>query len=148
MGMLQEGIIIVQLEQIRVRTHSDFAGVALPLGLGSGLLQWSCAAGNTNRRYEQMKVKRGRGLAGLALQVGRLLTWDAASGEAAKLHDLYRDCPLLMAEGLQAAAVVPLHSSLLPDAGLLLVGRRQPDAYSAAELLEVRACTAALGNLL
>lgn len=148
MGMLQEGIIIVQLEHIRVRTHSDFAAMALPLGQGSGLLHWSCAAGNTNRRYEQMKVKRGRGLAGLALQIGRLLTWDAASGDAAKLHGMYRDCPVLMAEGLQAAAAVPLHSFLLPDAGLLLVGRRQPNAYSAAELLDVQTCAEALGDLL
>ncbi|OXM84011.1 hypothetical protein [Paenibacillus rigui] len=148
----KEEALAVRLDRFKLDTRSDFAGLALPLDSEGGQLQWSFVAGNTNRRYERMRVKRGRGLAGMAWQIGRLLTWDASMEETAvkapEKRSLYLDCPLLLAEGLKAAAAVPVRSGGVGNDWLLLVGRRTPEAYSVTEIAYVQACAAELRDLI
>ncbi|MBD2847660.1 hypothetical protein IDH44_20915 [Paenibacillus sp. IB182496] len=134
------------IEEVRQRTASDFAALALPLP-GGGRYSWQYASGNLNMRYRQMLVRRGKGLPGRALLLDRLVVWDG-NGDAGEGH--LGDSPIVLAERLLAAAALPL--PLVADRrAVLLAGLRTPGCELTAWLLELAVqadrLTARLGAL-
>lgn len=117
------------LERLRLLSASDFAAWA-PGAARERPVQWAAGCGSLNGRYRRMTVKPGFGLAGTALRVGRSVRrsgGEAAGGEA--------PCPLWQAERLEAGAALPLTEGGVVK-GVLLLGRRNPRAYTDLELAE------------
>ncbi|WP_216651779.1 GAF domain-containing protein [Paenibacillus sp. NEAU-GSW1] len=95
-------------------------------------MKWKYAIGNSNNRYQHMVVKSGQGLAGAALRLGR---WVKLDDTHPKLVQERRECPVMLAEQLQAAAVFPLvinDTSLM--SGLLYIGKRTAIGYEEDEI--------------
>ncbi|WP_337103611.1 GAF domain-containing protein [Paenibacillus sp. YIM B09110] len=128
---------------IRVTSLSDFTALALPIDDGSKY-RWQYASGNMNHRYQHMIVKRGKGLPGMALLLGRSLIKDIASKEANKPRF---ECSLMLAEGLHTAAAVPIPDGF-GSAGVLMVGVRHPHSYTDTNLIYLEQCAIELSNLL
>jgi nitrogen regulatory protein A len=126
--------IAAALEQFRNETEGDFAAFAVPLS-DKASLHWNYASGNLNRRYTQLTVKSGRGIAGTALRTERAVVLDRHRYAA----DLRKeDSPLFTAERLEDAAAVPI---LLANGfkGVLLLGCRSPrnfDTFFVEKLYE------------
>jgi hypothetical protein len=113
------------IDDLRMDTSSDF--VALALSLDDGWkYHWHYASGSANYRYKRMTVKRGKGLPGLALTLGRTVTSEGANG-------LKLECALMVVEGLCSAAAIPIGPAA-GEIGVMMVGSRQPYVYSSSEL--------------
>jgi nitrogen regulatory protein A len=127
--------LLTELERLRSLTSCDFVAIA-PLQDHTGRNRWQYVIGNSNDRYQQMVIKKGQGLAGTALRLGRGVRLDDThpKRQQERLH-----CPLMLAEQLQAAAVFPL----VPNAssqikGLLFIGKREQTRFEHGELLAVQ----------
>jgi len=143
MSDFEADIISSSINYIRISSLSDFAALALPIDDGSRY-RWEYASGNTNRRYQQMIVKRGRGLSGMALLLGRSLIKENRSNESSKLRI---ECSLMLAEGLQTAAAIPIPARM-GDVGVLMVGVRHPHSYTSINLSYLQECAIELSLLL
>jgi nitrogen regulatory protein A len=127
--------LLTELERLRSLTSCDFVAIA-PLQDHTGRNRWQYVIGNSNDRYQQMVIKKGQGLAGTALRLGRWVRLDDThpKRQQERLH-----CPLMLAEQLQAATVFPL----VPNAssqikGLLFIGKREQTRFEHGELLAVQ----------
>ncbi|WNR44220.1 GAF domain-containing protein [Paenibacillus roseipurpureus] len=119
------------LEEIRNLTSSDFAALALCLDKAKSY-RWKCAAGNSNDRYQHMVIRTGQGLAGTALRLGRWVKLDDSHPQFGRER---RDCPVMLAEQLQAAAVFPIRLDTgCPMRGLLFIGKRKGTRYEEDEI--------------
>jgi nitrogen regulatory protein A len=132
-----------QIDRLRLYPFIDFAALALTEDEGR-CYQWRYVSGNANQRYKRMVVKRGKGLPGMALLYGKLLVKDM---QTAREGEFKVECPLMLAEGLQAAAALPIPSLPVP-VGVLMVGSRQPSVYSAGNLQDLKAVAGELCGLL
>jgi len=119
-----ESVVKTALDALRRETGSDFSSLALiePAELRT---KWKWASGNLNERYLNMSARRGRGLAGEIVKVGRGIVWSKADLE--KLRPL-PDYSILNAERLMSAYAVPVAAGG-EVAGVLLVGGRDERAY-------------------
>jgi len=118
-----------ELDRLCLLTASDFASLSLA-GPNGQRLQWQYAYGNRNDRYQRMVVKPGVGPDGLSLRTGKPVIWHEQDKRSCNLPG---ECPLLSAEQLQSAAVVPLlqgHTVI----GLLLAARRSLTPYTSDDL--------------
>lgn len=126
--------MLVELELLRSLTSSDFIALA-PLQDHAGRNCWKYVLGNSNDRYQQMVIKIGLGLAGSALRLGR---WVKLDDTHPKLSQERLNCPLMLAEQLQTAAVFPLVTNSSPQIkGLLFIGKREQSSFEQHELLAV-----------
>jgi nitrogen regulatory protein A len=132
---IDDTTLLTELERLRSLTSCDFVAIA-PLQDHTGRNRWQYVIGNSNDRYQQMVIKKGQGLAGTALRLGRGVRLDDThpKRQQERLH-----CPLMLAEQLQAAAVFPL----VPNAssqikGLLFIGKREQTRFEHGELLAVQ----------
>ncbi|NOU64605.1 GAF domain-containing protein [Paenibacillus sp. LMG 31461] len=132
---IDDTTLLTELERLRSLTSCDFVAIA-PLQEHTGRNRWQYVIGNSNDRYQQMVIKKGQGLAGTALRLGRWVKLDGShpNRQQERLH-----CPLMLAEQLQAAAVFPL----VPNAssqikGLLFIGKREQTRFEHGELLAVQ----------
>ncbi|CAN7623251.1 MULTISPECIES: GAF domain-containing protein [unclassified Paenibacillus] len=133
--VIDDTTLFIELERLRSLTSCDFVAIA-PLQEHVGRDRWQYVIGNSNDRYQQMRIKKGQGLAGSALRLGRWVKLDDThpKHQQERLH-----CPLMLAEQLQAAAVFPL----VPNAssqikGLLFIGKREQTRFEHGELLAVQ----------
>ena len=117
--------IAKELDRLCLQTSSDFASLSL-VGFYGQRFQWEYAYGNRNDRYRRMVVKPGAGPDGLSLRTGKPVIWSEQADPNGKISN---ECPLLAAEQLRSAAVVPL---LQGNAviGLLLTARRSLEQYT------------------
>jgi nitrogen regulatory protein A len=136
-------VISQRMIHIRISTCSDFAALAL-LSEDRNRYRWHYATGNRNNRYMKMLVKRGKGLPGTALLLGRSMTIDHRKIESDKLEI---DCPLMFAESLQAAMAIPILVST-KDIGVLMVGVRHENGYSKRDLNTLHKCARELERVL
>ncbi|UJF33844.1 GAF domain-containing protein [Paenibacillus hexagrammi] len=114
------------LDQLRRLSSSDFAALASFIDPLSPK-RWNYAWGNTNERYLQMMIKPGQGLGGTALRTCRWVKLDDTTSNAAKARG---ECPLMLAERLQAAAAFPIkEEGSLEILGLLYIGKRNHSRY-------------------
>jgi nitrogen regulatory protein A len=129
MGKIVADTINKQIEDIRISSCSDFAALALPNDFGL-LFHWHYASGNVNERYKRIVVRQGKGLPGMALMIGRVITMDEypISREGLKI-----ECAVMLAENLKSAVAVPIRTAFR-NLGLFLVGNRRAHVYSADEL--------------
>lgn len=132
---IDDATLLIELERLRSLTSCDFVAIA-PLQEHTGRIRWQYVIGNSNERYQQMVIKKGQGLAGSALRLGR---WVKLDDTHPQRHQERLNCPLMLAEQLQAAAVFPL----VPNAssqikGLLFIGKREPTRFEHGELLAVQ----------
>ncbi|MDD9266763.1 hypothetical protein ACFPES_06925 [Paenibacillus sp. GCM10023248] len=132
--------IIEELERLRSLTSSDFIALA-PLNgnVNAHNIRWKYAIGFRNKRYQQMVIKSGQGLAGSSLRLGRWVKVDDTHSDADAVR---RSCPVILAEQLQTAAVFPiLTDSDHPRSwirGLLFIGKRAQLRYEQEEILAVQ----------
>lgn len=143
MSVYEADTISEFIHHIRLSTRSDFAALAL-LSQDGRRYRWQYTSGNQNDRYKQMVVRKGKGLAGMAVLLGRTLTIDSQSDLSIKLD---MDSPLMMAEGLQAAAAIPVREAV-GDHGVLVIGIRRTYCYSENELREFQGFADDLANML
>lgn len=132
---IDDATMLEKLEQLRSLTSCDFMALA-PLHEHAGRNRWKYVIGNSNDRYQQMVIKKGQGLAGSVLRLGR---WVKLDDTHPKRHQERLNCPLMLAEQLQTAAVFPLvpnASSLIK--GLLFIGKREQTRFEHDELLAVQ----------
>ncbi|CAG7641779.1 hypothetical protein PAESOLCIP111_04268 [Paenibacillus solanacearum] len=122
-----------ELERFCQTTSSHFAALSLAVP-DEQRLRWLYAYGNRNERYKRMGVKPGAGPDGMALRTGKPALWDEQTGLNGKAAG---ECPLLTAEKLQAAAAIPLIDGH-EIAGLLLIARRTPEAYTNQDLIRLQ----------
>lgn len=138
--------VVGALERVRLATASDFAALARSHAAGPAgpAWRWTEASGNRSERYRLFQVKPGRGVAGIALLTGRPVGSDRHRYADSLRSD---DFPLWQAEGLAAAAAVPV---LRGDAivAVLLIGARAPRPYDSAELEQLAAAAASLASTL
>jgi nitrogen regulatory protein A len=123
-------VIGQRMNHIRISSYSDFAALAL-LSEDHNRYRWYLATGNRNIRYKKMLVRRGKGLPGMALLLGRSFTIDRREVVYDRLEN---DCPLMIAEGLQVAVAIPL-LKLTEPIGILMVGIRHEKGYSQSDLI-------------
>jgi nitrogen regulatory protein A len=136
------------IDRLRLGCSSDYAALALPHKEDGWKFKWCYASGSVNQRYKQMVIRRGKGLPGFALLLGRTLTHDQGMAEyEGALMRMKMECPLMLAEGLQAAAAVPMGASA-DEIGVLMVGQRKARVYSESDLLYIRDCAVQLIPLL
>jgi nitrogen regulatory protein A len=137
--------LISELELLRSMTSSDFIALA-PLPDNAEPIRWKYARGNSNNRYQQMVIKKSIGLAGTALRLGRWVKLDETNP---RYRQEKSECPVMLAEQLQTAAVFPLTAS--PGSqmkGLLFIGKRVLAGYEPSELLAVQEKINALASYL
>ncbi|NQX62977.1 GAF domain-containing protein [Paenibacillus qinlingensis] len=132
---IDDATLLRELERLRSLTSCDFVAIA-PLHEHAARIRWQYVIGNSNHRYQQMVIKKGQGLAGSALRLGRCVKLDDTYPQH---HQERLHCPLMLAEQLQAAAVFPL----VPNAssqikGLLFIGKREQTRFEHGELLAVQ----------
>ncbi|WP_240419266.1 GAF domain-containing protein [Paenibacillus periandrae] len=129
------------IDHLRISSSHDFAALALPREDGR-TYAWYYASGNMNHRYKGMVVKRGKGLPGLALRLGEAVISDSSSRNTGgeKLN-----CALMTAEGLHAAAAVPIGPLAAPN-GIIMVGARQARLYTTTELQYLDSCAIEVGR--
>ncbi|MNQ90320.1 hypothetical protein D3C85_1056560 [compost metagenome] len=125
----------VEMELLRSLTSCDFIAVA-PLQDNKASNGWIYALGNENERFQHMTIKIGVGLAGAALRYGREVKLDDTHP---RMSQERLNCPVMLAEHLQTAAVFPIrdHDSPLIK-GLLYIGKRQQARFDPDELLAVQ----------
>jgi nitrogen regulatory protein A len=120
------------LKQIQVNSFSDFVALALPDELNDRY-RWYYTVGNRNQRYKQMLVKRGKGLPGMAILLGRSIAQDNRFAESGGKSI---DCPLMWAESLQAASAAPIPSATgSGDIGVIIIGKRNHYHYTKDDLV-------------
>ncbi|GIP24450.1 MULTISPECIES: GAF domain-containing protein [Paenibacillus] len=113
------------LDTLRIRTASDFSGLLLMENPEAGL-RWNFVSGNRNNRCKQIVLRPGQGLPGLVMRLGRRVILDQSVPDINKLRF---DNPIMLAEHLQAVAVIPiLHERDI--LGLLMIGSRTPHLYT------------------
>lgn len=139
MSDYETDLISSSINHIRTSSLSDFVALALPVENGNKY-RWSYVSGNTNLRYQQMLVKRGKELSGMAVLLGRSLVKGNGSLEAEKYK---LDCPLMLAEGLKTATAIPI-ALKMGGMAVLLVGLRHVHHYTANELSKLEALARAL----
>ncbi|WP_262682010.1 hypothetical protein [Paenibacillus baimaensis] len=129
------------IDHLRISSSHDFAALALPREDGR-TYAWHYASGNMNHRYKGMVIKRGKGLPGLAWRLGEAVISDSSSIDTAgeKL-----DCALMTAEGLHAAAAVPIGPLAAPS-GIIMLGIRQARLYTTTELQYLDSCAIEVGR--
>lgn len=123
--------IMDDLAQLRELTSSDFIALA-PFVDQPAHRRWIYIVGNRSDRCQQMVIKMGQGLAGTALRLGRWVKLDVTNPRVVQER---RECPVMLAEQLQTAAVFPLmnrHSSVMK--GLLFIGRRSDHRYEEKDI--------------
>lgn len=129
-GIMAAGQVNIMdvLTRLRDMTSSDFVALA-PFVDQPARRRWMYILGNKNDRCQQMVIKMGEGLAGVALRLGRWVKLDAANPRAVEER---RECPVMLAEQLQTAAAFPLimgPSTSTGMKGLLFIGRRTDQSY-------------------
>lgn len=132
---VDEATMLAVLERLRSLTSCDFMALAL-LQEHAGRNRWQYVIGNSNNRYQHMVIRKGQGLAGSSLRLGR---WVKLDNSHPKYHKERLDSPLMLAENLQAAAVFPLRpvaSSQIK--GLLFIGKRDQTRWEDDELLAIQ----------
>ena len=137
--------MVVELEFLRRKTSSDFIALA-PLQDHTGRSCWKYVLGNSNDRYQQMRIKIGVGLAGSALRLGR---WVKLDDTHPKISQERLNCPLMIAEQLQTSVVFPLVTNSSPQIkGLLFIGKRDQTRFEPYELLAVHDKISSLASYL
>ncbi|MFC6228938.1 GAF domain-containing protein [Paenibacillus allorhizosphaerae] len=116
-----------ELERLCHKTSSHFAALSLALP-NEQRFRWLYAYGNRSERYKRMAVKPGAGPDGLSLRTGKPVLWNEQTDHSGRV--MY-ECPLLTAEKLKTAAVMPLNEVT----GLLFIARRTSEAYTNRELI-------------
>ncbi|OMF04387.1 hypothetical protein BK127_33855 [Paenibacillus sp. FSL H7-0331] len=129
------------IDHLRISSSHDFAALALPREDGR-TYAWYYASGNLNHRYKGMVVKRGKGLPGLAWRLGEAVISDSSSTD---IGGEKLDCALMTAEGLHAAAAVPI-GPLASPSGIIIVGARQARLYATTELQYLDSCAIEVGH--
>lgn len=132
MSDYETDIISNFIKHIRTSSFSDFVALALPIEKGNKY-RWSFVSGNTNHRHQQMLVKRGKELSGMAMLLGRSLVKGSGSLEDEKYK---LECPLMLAEGLKTAAAIPIPLKM-GGMAVLFVGLRNVHHYTVSELSEL-----------
>jgi nitrogen regulatory protein A len=143
MGNCEEGSISAIINHLRMRPFVDFAALAVPHTEGRRY-EWRYVSGNANQRHKRMFVKAGKGLPGAAMLYGRLAVKYRQTADEA---GLVIDCPMMLAEGLQSAAAIPI-STASKTAGVLMVGCRLPCVYSADDIEYLKQCAGELAVIL
>ena len=114
-----------RLACVRRVTESDVVALAYVKRQG-GSTQWFLASGNKSDRYKRIVLRAGKGLAGKVITSGRPYRIDSYSPKRGADPAEY---PIMLAEGLTSALVVPIagEDSIL---GVLLIGHRTPRTFS------------------
>lgn len=111
------------VDHLREHTSSDFCGLAC---LSGAMLHWKFTSGASNERVKRMHMRPGQDLVGTALRTGRTAISDGrTSGDR-----LPGRCPLMLAERLVSAVVVPIFEKSSVPGAVILLGNRQPCSFS------------------
>ncbi|MBD8070575.1 GAF domain-containing protein [Bacillus sp. PS06] len=121
--------ILEQLNEIRLKTSSDFSAVAY-LYKESLMIHWAFASGNLNERYKSMQSRPGKGVAGLVIRADRAMILDDS---VPNLHVKRLEDPMMCAENLLAAVGVPV-KTLGRTNGVLFVGSREQKTYTEQDI--------------
>lgn len=117
--LTREREIRTEMEQVLQDLKSDFSVVGVLVGESRALV-WKVAAGNLTERYKQIVNQPGKGLNGAVVKVARGMSLHVS--ELIMKRELH-EYPLMMAEKLRSAYVVPLMNGRQVT-GVLLVGNR------------------------
>jgi nitrogen regulatory protein A len=128
MGDVREQVE-VKLEYMRELTSSDFSAIAWQ-DIHGDCIRWKYTSGNSNERYKQIVIKKGRGVTGSAILLGRPIVLDSTIFDAERLR--YEN-PIMLAEQLQSILAVPLMVSGEMRGGLL-IGSRSRRIYTQNEI--------------
>lgn len=132
--------ILSELVTIRSTVSGDFA--ALALGVGDGrLFRWTLVSGNRTERNETMLFGSGRGVGGLAIQIGRTIAWNDTP-----MDQLLRECPLMLAERLRTAVAAPVVIQR-ENRGVVLVGSRRGLLFTRDDMAAVTLAAQRIGEL-
>ena len=123
--------IQAELDLLCKNTASDFSGLAW-LDTFDSRIRWLYASGNSNERFRRLAVKSSRGLAGLAIKLGRPIIIDANLTEI-ELARVQYDYPIMLVERLRSAIAVPIK---VRDEmrSVLLIGNRSDRIYEESEI--------------
>lgn len=141
--MGNEKAILDELDQLRLSTSSDFSALAL-IDDREHRIRWAYASGNDNERYRQISLRMGRGLAGMAIRLGRPIVVDSSVPGYGQVSPEYS---IMLAENLRAAIAVPVPA---PGGirGVLLVGSRAERVYPQEVIVQVtQACEHVAPNI-
>lgn len=116
-----EGVMHRCLEELRLRTNSDFSAFACQ-DPKEAVIRWKYAVGNKNERYRRIVLRFGKGIAGKVLMSGRPMLLE---NYEPRQHDDPQEYPILYAEELRSALGVPV---LVGGRvmGVLLISYRNP----------------------
>ncbi|PZD95480.1 hypothetical protein DNH61_13180 [Paenibacillus sambharensis] len=121
--------ILKEIEQLRQETASDFAGLGW-VDPSVRRVAWRFALGSISSRTLNMTQRPNAGLSGAAIRSGRPALLNPSQSDAARLREAE---PVMLAESLQGAAVLPLFTTG-DIKGVLLLGRRSGSFYTKEEL--------------
>lgn len=134
--------ILSELFRIRSSVSGDLA--ALALGVGDGrLFRWTLVSGNETERSETMMFRSGRGVGGLAIRIGRTIAWNDTDET---MVQLYRECPLMLAERLRSAVTAPVVVQR-ENRGVVLVGSRTGRLFTRDDMAAVTLAAHRIGKL-
>ncbi|CAM4409000.1 GAF domain-containing protein [Paenibacillus tarimensis] len=121
--------ILKEIERLRQETGSDFAGLGW-IDSSVRRMAWRFALGSVSTRTLNMTQRINAGLSGAAIRSGRPALMSPNAFDAAGQREAE---PVMLAESLQAAAVLPLCAAG-DIRGVLLLGRRSGSFYTREEL--------------
>ncbi|BBI31649.1 GAF domain-containing protein [Cohnella abietis] len=139
-----EGRMNEMLFRLKQEVSSDFSSLAV-IDRRERIARWTWASGNINERYLSIYPRRGQGLEGEIIKVGRGIAWNKADSMNRGLNPGYS---IMLAEQLLSAFAAPVIGSQ-DILGVLMVGDRRERIYGAIdrEIVE-RAAQAIAGSIL
>ncbi|WJY26631.1 MULTISPECIES: GAF domain-containing protein [Sporosarcina] len=112
-----------QVEEIRRIMDCDFTALALVQPEERRFqIRWEYASGNLSQRYRRIVLQSGKGVAGTVFKTGKAI-FAPDTEDYFKEKDLY-NYPIIMAEGLESFAAIPLFKYNRVK-GILLAGCRK-----------------------
>jgi nitrogen regulatory protein A len=118
-----------ELSDLCALTCSDFSAFG-KIDRSEHCIRWTYVHGNRNDRYKRIMQRPGKGLAGLAIRLGRPVIIEEDTPEYAQLR---KDDPLMLAELLTSAVAIPVQIGG-EAGGVLLLGNREKHNLFPAEM--------------
>lgn len=94
------------LDATRAKWHCDFLGIAIAGDSEDGgrEIRWHFVSGNQSQAYQNIRLKKGRGIAGMVWKTGRIQQDEDILRQPAK----FLEYPIARTERLAAMLAVPL----------------------------------------
>ncbi|MDH6363230.1 nitrogen regulatory protein A [Enterococcus sp. PF1-24] len=123
------------LDEKRVAWQSDFVGIAVNTAPSNQAkeIRWNYVSGNLNQHYQSIRLRVGRGIAGIVWQTAR----EHQDNHIFSQPDLLLEYPIARLEKLEAVIGIPIMQDNLVM-GILLLGSRIPKVFSNEEIANVK----------